>query len=418
MKMTSRTGAGLTSTVSGLTDDTLLAQTRQLARIEQQLNVTVIDHLREIEARRLHLRRGFSSLFDYAVRELGYTDSAASRRINAMRLCREFEEVREGLQDGSITLTTAAQLQNAFDRQKRNRRRRERGPVVGSGPAAPRQDSLLAPPDGTAEPPEPAPVLDISARKALVKQAAGKSTRQVQELLAGVDPELALPADKVRPLGNGRYEMKVVIDAECHRALEQLRGLLSHVDPHMTLGQLVGRLAREGLDRHDPAWPPRRPRTGNRSASGDGTSAAKKVAASDGTAAATAERPAQPPASGSITSAPKTKPGPDAQARSGANRVGQPAGAFASAGKRCVSGERAIPAAVRRQVWQRDGGRCSYVDPRSGRRCASRHLLLQIDHRFPFALGGGAEPANLRLLCAAHHRYRHEGRPSPREAAE
>ena len=148
-------------------------------------------------------------------------------------------------------------MQNAFDRQKRNRRRGERGPVVGSGPAAPRQDSLLAPPDGTAEPePEPAPALDVSARKALVKQAAGKSTRQVQELLAGVDPELALPADKVRPLGNGRYEMKVVIDAECHRALEQLRGLLSHVDPHMTLGQLVGRLAREGLDRHDPAPAP------------------------------------------------------------------------------------------------------------------------------------------------------------------
>ena len=178
MKTTSRSGAELTSTVSGLADDALLAQTRQLARIEQQLNVTVIDHLREIEARRLYLRRGFSSLFDYAVRELGYTDSAASRRINAMRLCKEFEEVREGLQDGSITLTTAAQLQNAFDRQKRNRRRGERGPVVGSGPAAPRQDSLLAPPDGTAEPePEPAPALDVSARKALVKQAAGKTAR-------------------------------------------------------------------------------------------------------------------------------------------------------------------------------------------------------------------------------------------------
>ena len=199
MKTITRSGAELTSTVSGLADDALLAQTRQLARIEQQLNVTVIDHLREIEARRLYLRRGFSSLFDYAVRELGYTDSAASRRINAMRLCKEFEEVREGLQDGSITLTTAAQLQNAFDRQKRNRRRRERGPVVGSGPAAPRQDSLLAPPDGTAEP-EPEPALDVSARKALVKQAAGKSTRQVQDLLAGVDPELAVSADKVRPL--------------------------------------------------------------------------------------------------------------------------------------------------------------------------------------------------------------------------
>ena len=399
MKTITRTGAGLTSTVSGLTDDELLGQTRKLARIEQQLNVTVIDHLREIEARRLYLRRGFSSLFDYAVRELGYTDSAASRRINAMRLCKEFEEVREGLQDGSITLTTAAQLQNAFDRQKRNRRRRERGPVVGSGPAAPRQDSLLAPPDGTAEPPEPAPVLDVSARKALVKQAAGKSTRQVQELLAGVDPELAVSADKVRPLGNGRYEMKVVVDAECHRALEQLRGLISHVDPHMTLGQLVGRLAREGLDRHDPARPPRRPRTGNRSASGDGTSAAKA------------------PASGSITSAPKTKRNPDRQARSAAHRNAQPTRAATSAPKRSAPSGRAIPAAVRRQVWQRDAGRRSYVDPRSGRRYASRHLL-QTDHRFPFALGGGTEPDNLRLLCATHYRHRHEGRASPREPAE
>ena len=398
MKTITRSGAELTSTVSGLADDALLAQTRQLARIEQQLNVTVIDHLREIEARRLYLRRGFSSLFDYAVRELGYTDSAASRRINAMRLCKEFEEVREGLQDGSITLTTAAQLQNAFDRQKRNRRRRERGPVVGSGPAAPRQDSLLAPRDGTAEP-EPEPALDVSARKALVKQAAGKSTRQVQDLLAGVDPELALPADKVRPLGNGRYEMKVVIDAECHRALEQIRGLISHVDPHMTLGQLVGRLAREGLDRHDPARPPRRPRTGNRSASGDGTSAA------------------QAPASGSITSAPKTKRNPDGQARSVAHRNAQPTRAATSAPKRSAPAARAIPAAVKRHVWNRDGGRCSYVDPRSRRRCASRHLL-QIDHVFPYALGGRAEPANLRLLCATHHRHRHEGRASPRAPAE
>ena len=279
-------------------------------------------------------------------------------------------------------------MQNAFDRQKRNRRRGERGPVVGSGPAAPRQDSLLAPPDGTAEPePEPAPALDVSARKALVKQAAGKSTRQVQELLAGVDPELALPADKVRPLGNGRYEMKVVIDAECHRALEQLRGLLSHVDPHMTLGQLVGRLAREGLDRHDPARPPRRPRTGNRSASGDGTSA------------------------------PKTKRNPDGQARSAAHRNAQPTRAATSAPKRSAPAARAIPVAVKRHVWNRDGGRCSYVDPRSRRRCASRHLL-QIDHVFPYALGGRAEPANLRLLCATHHRHRHEGRASPREPAE
>ena len=69
---------------------------------------------------------------------------------------------------------------------------------------------------------------------------------------------------------------------------------------------------------------------------------------------------------------------------------------------------RAIPAAVKREVWRRDRGRCRYVDRTSGRRCGSQHLL-QINHVVPNACGGAAEPNNLRLLCAAHHRYRHVG---------
>jgi hypothetical protein len=73
---------------------------------------------------------------------------------------------------------------------------------------------------------------------------------------------------------------------------------------------------------------------------------------------------------------------------------------------------RHIPTAVRRYVWQRDGGRCCYRDSRSGRRCKSSQLL-QIDHRRSVADGGGPEPDNLALLCFAHHRLRHGHRPSP-----
>ena len=65
-----------------------------------------------------------------------------------------------------------------------------------------------------------------------------------------------------------------------------------------------------------------------------------------------------------------------------------------------------IPAAVRRHVWLRDGGRCCYRDPLTRRRCNSAHLL-QIDHLLPVAEGGGPEPENLALACFAHHRMRH-----------
>ena len=60
--------AAITSTVGALSDRQLLHETRDLVRHERYLQGAIIDHLTEIDARRLYLERGFSSLFDYAVR--------------------------------------------------------------------------------------------------------------------------------------------------------------------------------------------------------------------------------------------------------------------------------------------------------------------------------------------------------------
>ncbi|MCY4481274.1 MAG: hypothetical protein OXC12_00215 [Spirochaetaceae bacterium] len=81
-------------------------------------------------------------------------------------------------------------------------------------------------------------------------------------------------------------------------------------------------------------------------------------------------------------------------------------------GPRRAPVRRHIPAAIRRHVWLRDGGRCCYRDPLTGRRCNSAHLL-QIDHLLPVAEGGGPEPENLALSCFAHHRMRHGYGPAP-----
>ena len=64
-----------------------------------------------------------------------------------------------------------------------------------------------------------------------------------------------------------------------------------------------------------------------------------------------------------------------------------------------------VPPTLRREIWQRDKGVCSYKVPNSEKVCGSRDLL-QIDHIHPLALGGKNEHANLRLLCAAHNQSR------------
>jgi 5-methylcytosine-specific restriction endonuclease McrA len=62
---------------------------------------------------------------------------------------------------------------------------------------------------------------------------------------------------------------------------------------------------------------------------------------------------------------------------------------------------RHVPAAVRRAVFERDEGRCTYTDT-SGRRCAESHRL-ELHHLQAFARGGEHTETNLALRCRAHN---------------
>ena len=252
-------------------------------------------------------------------------------------------------------------------------------------------------------------------------------------MLADLDPELAPPADRVRPLGDGRYELKAIIDAECQQGLEQLRGLLSHVDPRMTMGQLVGRLVREALDRHDPSRPPRRARSGSRPA--DAKANAPRTPTPEQAHGRSAPAPKTDPDAGHhAASTPESQPAGERRAASTTKDAAIPAGAAPTparavrpiptkstgaatpAAKSCASG-RAISAAVRRQVWQRDGGRLQ---------------LRRSTDRAPLQLNASDRDRPHRPACAgrrrrssepqtsvwrAHHRHRHAHGRSPREPA-
>jgi hypothetical protein len=66
---------------------------------------------------------------------------------------------------------------------------------------------------------------------------------------------------------------------------------------------------------------------------------------------------------------------------------------------------RHVPAAVKREVWRRDGGQCAFVG--AAGRCAERGFL-EVHHVIPFADGGATDAANLQLRCRAHNAYEAE----------
>ena len=54
-------------------------------------------------------------------------------------------------------------------------------------------------------------------------------------------------------------------------------------------------------------------------------------------------------------------------------------------------------------MYERDGGRCSFMDAQ-GRRCPARDGL-EYHHRHPFGRGGDHSVEGVSLLCRAHNLY-------------
>ena len=76
--------------------------------------------------------------------------------------------------------------------------------------------------------------------------------------------------------------------------------------------------------------------------------------------------------------------------------------------RRSHANRRYVPAEIKRDVYRRDGGRCTFVSE-NGHRCESR-TRLEFDHIEPVACGGQTTAANLRLRCRAHNQYEAERR--------
>jgi len=100
----------LLSFTAQLSNDELLARVKHLATREREVTTALIVHLAELDARRLYLAEGCSSLFVYCTQVLHLSEHAAYGRIAAARAARKFPVILERLSEGSVNLTTVVLL--------------------------------------------------------------------------------------------------------------------------------------------------------------------------------------------------------------------------------------------------------------------------------------------------------------------
>jgi hypothetical protein len=336
-----------------LSNSELLATVERLAEGERGATVELIVHLSELDARRLYLGEGCSSLFAYCTSVLRLSEHAAYGRIEAARTGRRFPMVFEMLREGSVNLTTVCML--AAHMTHENHRRL----LAAASHKSKRQvEELIAQWRPRAS--VPATVRRLPAPRQIAAPVAsldGGGTAQRAGAPRGEAPELSPPAEPtlrvpvhpavVAPLAPNRYRIQFTASPETRDKLQLAQDLLRHQIPDGDPAKIFDRALTVLLEHL----------------------VRSKLAATD--------RPRD-------------------------NRGSAP-------------GSRHVPADVRRTVWARDGGRCAFVAA-NGRRCEARGFL-EFHHVTPHAAGGAPTAENVQLRCRAHNSYEAELWFGPRPTA-
>ncbi|MAV90228.1 MAG: hypothetical protein CL676_02330 [Bdellovibrionaceae bacterium] len=85
----------------------------ELRQKEKRITSEILNKLQEMEDSRQYLAMGHNSLFDYLARGLGYSEATAYQRQACVRLAKEVPEIKQKIDQGSLTLsavTTAFKL--------------------------------------------------------------------------------------------------------------------------------------------------------------------------------------------------------------------------------------------------------------------------------------------------------------------
>jgi 5-methylcytosine-specific restriction endonuclease McrA len=334
------------SILNGLSNDRLLKHLHELVQRDQVLEAELIAHLGELDARRLYLELACPSMFHYCVRVLRFAEGVAYKRIAVARAARKFPEVLVALEEGDLHLTAASLI----------------APHLEGGKAA---EWVALARHRTAQEIKQRianrkPKADVTSSVRRVPSAplpaeAGRpntisvSTPQPQRSKSPTPiPSPERTKARCEPLGAQRFSIRFVADHGVHEQLQELRALLRHSIPDGDMAKILARAVGALLEQV------RRQKIGSCSSPRASSCNSSSV-------------PSQAPAK---------------------------------------KASRHIPAAIRRAVWARDRGRCSYTS-RDGGQCGSSEVL-EFHHRVPWARCREHTLSNIALRCRAHNQFEAE----------
>ena len=200
-----------------VSDKDLNVQLKTLVQKERTLLNEILLHIKEIDRRKLFLKMGFPSLYEYLTKEIGYSAGAAQRRIDAARFSEKVPEVLDQIKAGSLNLSQISKVQQAIRLVKK-----ETGQTV-----------------------------ELSVQKNILTKLQNKSSTQTDLVLAR---EFQLPIkteEKTKIQRDESVRVEITFTKEEMALIEEARALLSNKTGGV-LKETILELARKALKRRKP----------------------------------------------------------------------------------------------------------------------------------------------------------------------
>jgi hypothetical protein len=309
---------------------------------EQLATLEVLDEVMELEKTRSFLNKS-SSLYGYMTSELKYSEGAAMRRIQAARVIMKFPEVRELLRTRMVSLCTLSLVSTELLR-KGDRSLLEEI----KGKSKREVERIKAFHRGGDPSPMKEQVRMIAPPPVAKREESSAEVSSPPPLLENATKEDSEDGESIPPpppapvapsAPSPLYRITFTATREQHELLEEVKAGFSHA---LTGSDPAAQLFHRGLKLlQRELQKSRRPKSSQQSAS--------------------------TPQAGTATTS------------------------------------RYIPRDLKREVFERDEGKCQY-HYKDGSICGSK-WRLELDHIVPHSLGGATKSSNLRVCCANHNKH-------------
>jgi hypothetical protein len=195
-----------------MTNSQLENELKSLVAKERELLHEILLRIQAVDSRKLYLERGYSSLFDYLTREIGYSAASAQRRIDAVKLSRDIPEVVTRVRDGALNLSQIGHAQKGFRKKS----------------------------------------VSTEEKRSLLEKLAEAPSAHAEAIVA---KELDLPIEektRLKAQANGSVRLEVTLSENGHQDLLRVKELLSHSLPVGELSSVIEKALRFYLEKKEP----------------------------------------------------------------------------------------------------------------------------------------------------------------------